>query len=200
MRQRRDKDPPFEADYGDIPLDAERFPTFVILPPDVRRIYEEHMALCEAAWREGEPLAAAEAATWARLYRQPISEWLERAVVELAMGRRTSRQAQRYVQAHIRLERHLAVRDHKYEIAWVDGAMELRPRPDVTWDEAYERAAKSLAGTNAAADDLTMKKDYAQVRRDLDAGRFNGKYFFLKDWRYRYNGKPDHHHPAPTPR
>jgi hypothetical protein len=52
-----------------------------------------------------------------------------------------------------------------------------------------------LEGTLAGGDDDTMKRAYDKVKRDLKAGR-GGKYFVLKDWRYRNNGKPDPNGPT----
>jgi hypothetical protein len=201
MRQRRDKtrrrkadnDVPRKADnenHHGIPRDAKGDPIFLILPPPMQTRYEEKLALCEAAWREGEPLAAAEAATLSHLYRQPIPAWLERAIVELAMARRSGRQAKRHIESRIHLGRYEAVRDFKAGALIREADNKVRQLPPQSWPEAYDMAAEMLAGTPMAGDAETMKASYCRVRRDLNARRF-GKYFTLKDWRYANNGKPN---------
>jgi hypothetical protein len=155
------------------------------------------MAQCEAAWREGEPLAVAEAATLSRLYRQPIPAWLEQAIVELAMAGRSKRQAKRHVESRIHLERYEAVREFKIGALVSEGNMTLQ-LPAKSWDEAYECAAAMMAGTPMAGDIETMKASYCRVRRDLNAKHF-GKYFTLKDWRYRNNGRTDPSGPSKPP-
>jgi hypothetical protein len=189
MRQRRDKTEPEKAsddDHHGIPRDAEGAPVFLILPPTLQAQYEEQMRACEAAWRVGEPLAVAEATTCTHNYRQPIPKWLERAVVELVMRGRSDQQAQRYDKAQIRLMRYMAVRDLKFDIS----QGKARRFTNISWEETYERAAESLVQTSAAGSAATMKADYARVLCDLKAGH-SGKYFNLKDRRYRCNGFPD---------
>jgi hypothetical protein len=184
MRQKRDKIRsrwPGDDDHSGIPRDANGDPIFLILPPIMRVRYEEKMAQCEAAWRQGEPLAVAEAAELARIYRQPISAWLGEAAVELAIRRRTPAQAKRHLEAQKDLK------------TGIPGHYE--PAADLTWDEARAEAARMLEGTLAKGDESTMKRAYDDVKRDLNAGR-SGKYFVLKDWRYRNNGKPDPNGPA----
>jgi hypothetical protein len=144
---------------------------------------------CEAAWREGEPLAVAEAATLSRLYRQPIPVWLDQAIVDLAMVRRSKHQAKRYLESRIHLARYEAVRDFKAGALVQETDKTTRRLPPMSWDESYDRAAEILAGTQMAGDSRTMRESYCLVRRDLKAKRY-GKYFVLKDWRYRNNGKP----------
>ena len=58
-----------------------------------------------------------------------------------------------------------------------------------TLEEARAEASALLAGTLAAGDETTMKRAYIAVKRDLKAKR-GGRYFTLKDYRYRNNGKP----------
>jgi hypothetical protein len=174
--------------HHDIPRDAEGDPVFLILPAPMRADYEKVMANCEAAWRAGEPLAVAEAATCVHLYRQPIPKWLEQAIVELAINQRTKQQAKHYTEAQLQLRRYMTVRDLKLDINF---SQETAKRiADISWEEAYERAAEILAGTSAAGSAATMKADYQKVQRNLNAGH-GGKYFVLKDRRYRLNGKPD---------
>lgn len=152
------------------------------------------MAACEAAWREGEPLAVAEAATWTHQYQQPIPAWLEQAIVELAMARRSDAQAKRHAESGLHLVRYMTVRDLK--VGTPVGASApgqpgryTPPAVRMSWDEAREQAAELLAGTPAAGGADTMKRSYDIVKRDLKA-RHAGKYFTLKDRRYRHNGKP----------
>jgi hypothetical protein len=175
-----------------IPRDDKGNPVYLVLPDALRVQYEEQMRLCEAAWREGEPLAVAEATTCAHLYRQPVPAWLEQAVVGLAMGRRSPLQAKRYTAAQIRFWRHMTVRDLKLDIDFSTG--KARRITEISWEEAFERAAELLAKTPMAGSAATMRRDYCVVQGDLNAGRF-GLSFNLKDRRYRLNGNPD-----PTPR
>jgi hypothetical protein len=188
MRQRRDKTKhPEDGDDGHrgIPRDADGNPIFLILPAKMRATLDRYLEQCEAAWREGEPLAVAEALTWIYLYRQPVPKWLEEAVVALAIGRRTKQQAKHLLEANIRVLRYQTVRDLKVGIPGRYGPSNA----DRSWEETYEKAAEILRGTRVAGSSATMKADYMQVRRDYRAGR-HGKYFFLKDYRYRHNGKP----------
>jgi hypothetical protein len=202
MRQQRDKGlpPPTDDDlHRNIPRDAEGNPIFLILPPTLRARYEEGMAECEAAWRGGEPLAVAEASTWAWLHRQPHPAWLEQATIDVIVGRRSKSQAKRYLENQIRMARYQKVRALK--VGWAgarcgtapDGREVrtlVKPAESITWDEAYARASELLEGTMAAGSAATMKADYSRVQRDLNAGRYY-KYFELKDRRYRQNGQPE---------
>jgi hypothetical protein len=189
MRQRRDKTGPPNASAADdhcgIPRDAEGNPISLVLPRAMRERYENQIAQCEAAWRAGEPLAAAEAAVQCQLYRQPIPTWLADAVVELAMRRRTKKQAKRYQEVQKDRPRFELVRDLKVA--------------NRTWPEAYAEASGMLEGTLARGDEDTMRRAYKAVKRDLKAGRYAGKYFLLKDWRYRRNGRPDPNGPTRAP-
>jgi hypothetical protein len=115
MRQKRDK-APANDDQAGIPHDANGDPIFLILPPVLRARYDEKMAQCESAWREGEPLAVAEAQELTCLYRQPIPVWLGEAVVQLAVKRRTKKQAKRHREAQKNFARYSLVRDLKVGI------------------------------------------------------------------------------------
>jgi hypothetical protein len=189
MRQQRDKASPPNAsagdDHRDIPRDAQGNPIFLILPPAMRERYGSQMAQCEAAWRGGEPLAVAEAVVRSQLHPQPIPVWVADAVVELAVKRRTKKQAKRHLEAQKDLARFELVRDLK--------------AANRTWPEAYAEASSMLAGTLAQGDDDTMSRAYKAVKRDLKGRRFARKYFTLKDWRYRNNGKPDPNGPTHAP-
>jgi hypothetical protein len=155
-------------DHHDIPRDAEGNPIFLILPAPMRADYEEVMVSCEAAWRAGETLAVAEAATCVHLYRQPIPKWLEQAIVELAIGGRTKQQAKHYTEAQLQLKRYMAVRNLKLDINFTQGT--ARRVSAISWEAAYEKAAEILAETTAAGSAATMKADYYRVQRDLNAG------------------------------
>jgi hypothetical protein len=54
----------------------------------------------------------------------------------------------------------------------------------VSWEEARAQAFIALAGTTGAGSDGAIKKSYDKVARDLRQRR-GGKYFILKDKRYR---------------
>jgi hypothetical protein len=192
MRQKRDKTDLQNADDDDhrgIPRDAKGDPIFLILPEGVRAKYQARMAACESAWREGEPLAVAEAVTRTHHHRQPIPAWLEQAVVELAMARRSDSQAKRHAESGLHLMRYMAVRDLKVGTPGQNRRY-IPPAVRMSWEKAYEQAAEMLAGTAAAAEPATMKNSYQKVKRELKAGH-SGQYFTLKDRRYRCNGKPN---------
>ena len=73
MRQSCDKTGPDDDEaHRGIPRDTNGDPIFLILPEGVRMKYQAGMTACEMAWREGESLAIAEAATLTHLYRQPM--------------------------------------------------------------------------------------------------------------------------------
>jgi len=177
MRQRRDKIRSPEADDDDhrgIPRDAAGNPIFFLLSPVLQEQYDKQMAQCEAAWRGGEPLAVAEAAVRSQLYRQPPPAWVADAVVELAVKCRTKKQAKRQL-----------VRALK--------------QANRTWPEAYTEASSMLEGTLARGDEDTIARANKAVTRDLKARRYARKYFTLKDWRYRDNGKSDPNGPTRAP-
>jgi len=157
----------------------------------IRAKRQERMAACEAAWREGEVLAIAEAMTWARAYNPHVPAWLEEAVVQLAIAVRRDQQAKNYAQAAIRLKRYMAVRDLKFGRPVVaDGKLRYVPQvPKKTWPKAFVQASELLAKTSAAGSPDMMKDAYYSVRNHLDRGQ-SGKYFNLKDPRYRHNGRP----------
>jgi hypothetical protein len=148
--------------------DAERSPRYRQLEPALEVSFLRKLRDCEIAWREtGEPLAVAEAMTWTFLYAQTPAEWLEEAVVTLAVGRRTPEQAERHREVMRHAERYCRVRD-------------LR-REGLTKDEALDRAAEELEAARA-----TIEKSYAQVRKDFSTGIecAKAKYFPIKDKRY----------------
>jgi hypothetical protein len=177
MRQKRDKagsSEPSDDGHAGIPDDENGILT--LSAPDRVR-YEERLAACAAAWREGESLAAAEAVVWVHLYRQSVPPWLADAVVELAIRRRTPAQAKRYEEARKDWIRYTVVRDLKLGVPGIYG-----PIAKLSWEDAYAEASRVLKGTHAAGEESTMKRAYAAVRGDLGKGR-HGKYFPLKDKR-----------------
>jgi hypothetical protein len=173
MQQKRDKTRSQSAAddaHRGIPRDAKGDPIFLILPPVMRARYDKQMAQCESAWRKGELLAVAEAAVRSQLYRQPIPAWLADAIVELAVKRRTPKQAKQYREAQKDLARYILVRDLKVGIPG-----HYEPIADLTWEEAYAEASCMLEGTLAKGGEDTMKRAYEDVRNDLKAGH-SGKY------------------------
>ena len=196
MQQKRDKTPPpksVDDGHAGIPHDANGVPIFLICRRSCGRASSKKLVQCEAAWREGKSLAVAEAQELTRFYRQPIPAWLGEAVVELAVKRRTKKQAKRHLEAQKNFARYSLVRDLKVGIPGL-----YEPAAALTWPDAWNEASRLLEGTLAKGDEDTMKRAYADVKRDLTAGR-SGKYFTLKDWRYRNNGKPDPNGPAKAP-
>jgi hypothetical protein len=141
------------------------------LPPVIRTRYEERLALCRRAWETtGDPLAVAEAITWAHHYRQPTEEWLEAAAIQALIKVRSKAQAKRYRYAMIDLDRYTFIRDA------VAGGMK--------WEPAKEAAAEQLG-----ADIETVWKSYKRVKRRFRErlpSRF--RYWRLKDFRYRHLG------------
>jgi hypothetical protein len=124
-------------------------------------MYETDMAGCEACWREtGDPLAVSEAQLYAHIYRQPPPKWLTNAVVALAVNSRGKEPAKRAIEDHKHFMRYEVVRD----ATKLDG-----------WSAGLDRAVEVLARTYAGGDVDTMKRSYALVKRDLEAGR-GGKY------------------------
>jgi hypothetical protein len=91
--------------------------------------------------------------------------------------RRTKAQAKRQREAQKSFARYTLVRDLML------GIPGLYPKAaDITWPEAYVEASRLLKGTLAGGDEDTMKRSYADVRRDLKNGR-GGKYYVLKPTR-----------------
>jgi hypothetical protein len=200
MQQKRSKTRS-DDDHPGIPRDANGDPIFLILPSALRARYEKEMALCEGAWRAGEVCAVSEAVELSRCYRQPIPDWLGEAVVRTIAKLRTKAQARRYREAQARMTRYMTVRDLKVGIPGI-----YEPTAGhLSWLDAYAEASRILEGTYAKGDTDTMKSDYAKVKRDLKATRVlegtsvkrdlkakrTGKYFVLRDWRHRFNGKAD---------
>ena len=175
MRQGRDKmaeddgDIPHDAtDYGDIPRDAKGDPVFLILPPGLRESYENWISSCLKSWREtGDPLAVAEAATVARLYRQTLPAWLDEAIWSLADRRRTKTHGKRAQEAAVRLSRYMRVRDLHAS--------------GLTWEASYAEAASA-----SAAEPDTVRMAYKTVAHDLRLGR-SGRYHILQERRHRVN-------------
>jgi hypothetical protein len=158
-----------------IPRDANGDPVYLILPPAIRADYERRISACEAAWKEGEPLAVSEAVAWTTLFRQVNPKWLDQAVFDLALSKRTPRQVERYRDAMKRSIRYQYVRNLNNE------------GEGVTWDEAYAEASILLEGTHAAGSVDTMKREYTKAAGDLKRGR-GGRYHMLNDKRLRKPG------------
>jgi len=181
-----------------IPRDANGDPIFLILPAAMRASYEEQLAACKAGWGEGEPLAVAEAQSLTHYYRQPSPAWLEEAVVQLTVKCRTKAQAKRYAEAQIRMARYRQV--HTLKIGQAGGYLRtvedgrkvhelIRPDESMSWEKARAKASDLSAGKLEVGKASTMKTGYDTVQNDLNEGH-SGKYFTLKDRRYRRNGKP----------
>jgi hypothetical protein len=147
---KRDLRPEYQHIPLDAPLDAAGDPVFLILPPGVQESYDAKMRKCEAGWLETrDPLFVAEAITLAGTHRQPIRMWLDDAVYELAIGRRTPERAKAAQDAANRLMQYLAVRD-------------AHDRDGLTWEQARVRVAEALG----IAED-TVWKGYKAVKRRL---------------------------------
>ena len=126
----------------------------------------ENLARCEAAWREGEPAAVAEAMTLLLFHGAPPPLWLEEAVVQIAVGRRTDQEAER----HRELQRHW----ERYKLV-----CELHDK-GLTLEKAFEQTAKRFHVSTS-----TVTTSYKMVKRDQKLGRALGRYFNPADPRYR---------------
>jgi len=151
-----------------IPRDSNGDPIFLVLPPAIQARYDRRMKRCERAWQATRnPLAFAEATTWAYFYRQPHPAWLHEASWVLAIKRQGKTHATRALNAAVFLQRYQAVRDAHYK----DG---------LSWEDAYDRAAERSASTSWKAEARTMKAAYIRVKKDLKSGR--GGLYFTPKW------------------
>ena len=89
MRQQQPPDPSvddFDEVHRHIPRDADGSPVFLILPTELQAEHDEHMAQCEAGWREtGDPAFVGEAVSFTNALRQPVPRWLSDAVLALTI-------------------------------------------------------------------------------------------------------------------
>jgi hypothetical protein len=158
------KKPAIRDPHRDVPKDEDGDPIFLVLPDGVRASYERKMAKCKAGWQAtGDPAFVSEAEVHAHLHRQPKPLWHTEAVIELCAKRRTKGYATRVLNAAVKWQRFDAVREAK--------------RSGMTWDEAYEEAAKRLRGATASGEASTMKDTYVEVAADLKNGR-GGRYLW----------------------
>jgi hypothetical protein len=141
---------------------------YLELPPNIRAGYEKRLMQCRRAWETTQdPLAVAEATTWTFHYHQPIEEWLEAAIVQVAIKARTPEQA----------KQHRANTNHIDRFTFMRDAM----ASGMKWDRA-----KDAVATKLDVDTETVSKSYKRIRiqlRDRDPDRF--RYWTLKDVRYR---------------
>jgi hypothetical protein len=150
---------------------ADEFRQSIELTLEIRAKYEKRLARCRRAWEATQdPLAFAEALTWAFHYRQPIEPWIEEAGVRLAARIRSDAQDERLREDMRHFERWEIVRDlHKQGLSW---------------KKATAEAVKILAQLRRAVDGETVWKSYKRVNNDLRNGRA-ARYFYLKaDARY----------------
>jgi hypothetical protein len=144
------------------------------LPRPLELSLRHKLEICEAAYRAGEPLAAAEALTLFFLYFKPPewTEWIEAAAVDEIANRRTPAQAEKHRETMRYLMRYRCVRD-------------LR-RQGLTKNEALDRAVEMLASMGESAARDTIEDSYDRVSRDFRnlGSNVQAKYFLLKDKRY----------------
>lgn len=140
------------------------------LPPVIRAGYEKWLTRCRQAWEATQdPLAAAEAITWMRCYRQiPAEEaWIEVAVMQALIMVRSKAQAKRH-------------RDGMADIIRYSCVQDLHDRgKGMSLNRAKQTAAEWLD-----IDEETIRKAYQRVKHERAAGR----YWTLKDRRYRHLG------------
>jgi hypothetical protein len=138
----------------------------------VRAHFYERLEWNRRAWEEThDPLAVAEAITWTYHFRLPIEEWLEEAVVQVAIRTRSPERAKKHRADMANLQCYTMVRDFQKH----DG---------LTWDEAKAQAVKCLAHLGRHLTKDGVWKAYQKVKRQLRAGH-GGRYWNLKDIRYR---------------
>jgi hypothetical protein len=155
---------PTDPHHG-IPLAGDGNPIFFILPPGVQASYDRRMLRCKRGWKAtGDPAFVIEALIHTYHFRQPPPLWVTEAACSLGVKRRTKTYITRAFNAAIRWMRYEVVRNAKREV--VRNAKRTR-----TWEEAYARAAASLADTAAKGKAATMEADYKQVVADFKAGR-----------------------------
>jgi hypothetical protein len=147
------------------------------LPPAIRKRFEERLTECRRTWEEtGDPLAVAEAISWVYFHRQTIPPWLEDAAIRSLARLRTDQQARRHREAM----------RHWGRWRWVKDGIE----DGLTWDQAYDRAARMLAGdaeVDVESIRESVRKSYQLVQRKVRSRR-TGEFWFLKDRRYRHLG------------
>jgi hypothetical protein len=140
------------------------------LPPAIRAGYEKKLARCRRAWEATkDPLAAAEAVTWMRCYRQiPAEEaWIEAAAIQALIMVRGKAQAKRHREGAADIIRYICVQDLH------DGGKGM------SLNQAKQTAAEWLD-----IDEETLRKAYQRVKHERAAGR----YWMLTDRRYRHLG------------
>ena len=116
------------------------------------------MAKCETGWKASQdPAFVDEAQIHAAIHHQVHPLWLTEAISELCAKRRTKGHGTRVYNAAIRRMRYEAVHTAK--------------QSGMSWPDAYDTAAKGLAGTRAKGEASTMKAAYIKVVSDLKNGR-----------------------------
>ncbi len=114
--------------------------------------YEGRMQFLRQVWQDGAVAeAVAEAVHACREFEQVPPEWVEAAVAKLLYGDRQGERTRRH------FLRWFAVTSERAE--------------GRTWDIAYEAAAQSLRGGEAAGTADAIKKSYQLVQRDLHGGK-----------------------------
>jgi hypothetical protein len=144
-----------------------------LLPREIRVSYERHLAACRRAWEATQdPLAVAEAITWAHHFRQPIEIWIEEAAVRALVRVRSKASHRKHRENMLHFERWRTVRD----------LVESGQCESV--EEAVGETVTILEQLGRVVDEETVKRFYKKVRRDMLAQR-GDRYFYLKaDARY----------------
>jgi hypothetical protein len=138
----------------------------------IRTKYAERLACCRKAWEATQdPAALAEAITWTFHYRQPIEPWIEEAVVQVLIQVRSPKVAKRHHENIEHFWRWHCVRD-----AHAQG---------MTFDEAKAATVDILAKLGRHVETGTIWGSYKKVQKDMRERR-NGRYWNLKDKRYRH--------------
>lgn len=163
----------------------------VELPPEIRAGFERKLEACRRAWEATkDPLAVAEAISLTHWYRQDIVPWLEEAAVQALVRSRSKARAKqhRIDMKHFMRWRFLKdlkgryVKDSEEHTHWQRNAP---GKP--SWKRAREVVAEELAKCGDHVEPDTVQDSYEMVEDDMKAGH-GGKYFLLKDKRYRHLG------------
>jgi hypothetical protein len=121
-------------------------------PPATDEYFDQRVARCKAAWEETrDPFAVAEAHTWHALCRAPSPDWLDQAIVEVCIARRSKAVHKRHIDAMIDFARWntvRALREPGRKEWWRN--LPGKSADALSWDKAYAQAAENLENTAAA--------------------------------------------------
>jgi len=153
----------------------------VMAARDAKRC-EEHLEICENAWRAGVMEAIADAIAWCHVLEQPPPAWLAQAAYSVRdhlITSRSDQEKERHDDEMRHYERYSVVeelRERRVELSKLRGKIEYDIEPDASWLDCWHIAAEFLTNHGAACSWHTVQKSYAHVRREIKAGR-GAKYY-----------------------